>query len=141
MRAILATMGGLVFRFIMYTPFMFVCYLDEGDLELDPRNYRKLCETEANRPAPNHHLVLGHEDDFQVNNEDVVTDITRYKGMDGKLILAEATFAQKVTNRPKPFPQWSAKERVDYRAMLDATLPPDPILCKRYGIVITPYKG
>lgn len=112
--------------------------LGRPDGEVDKRNFRNLCETEKGKPAPNHHLVLGHEDDFQVNNEDLDSDIAKYKGQDGKAILQESIFAEKVKNRPKPFPQWTKEEKLAYRRMLDETMPPDPELLKRFNLTVTP---
>src|ERR1700732_4714415 len=42
--------------------------LGRADLELDDRNLITLCETEEGKPAPNHHLLVGHLDDFQSSN-------------------------------------------------------------------------
>ncbi len=119
-----------------------VCILlGRPDLELDPCNFLGLCENEPGKPCENHHVLLGHLGDFQVNNDSVLADIKTYQGMTHQFILASGPFASRMLTRPKPFPDWTAQERVDYRKMLDAKLPPDPILCAKYGFKIVPYAG
>lgn len=44
------------------------------DLELDPRNLIALCEHTSSRPAADHHLVVGHLDDFRSSNLHVRED-------------------------------------------------------------------
>jgi hypothetical protein len=91
-----------------------------------------LCETEAEKPAPNHHLIVGHLDDFQVNNEDLFTDILIYSGMTGDQIKAVPAFVSKIRNRPKPFGAWTLGERQRYRTLLDDTLPVDRALISAF---------
>lgn len=106
--------------------------LGRADLELDFRNMESLCETEAEKPAPNHHLIVGHLDDFQVNNEDLFTDILIYSGMTGDQIKAVPAFVSKIRNRPKPFGAWTLGERQRYRTLLDDTLPVDRALISAF---------
>ena len=112
--------------------------LGRPDLELDPRNFKSLCETEYKRPAENHHLLLGHAGDFQTTNEFLLEDIITYKGMTEQAIK-ESSFVTRMNNRPKPFPIWTDEEKVMYRKMLDLILPPDRSLCAKYGFTIKPY--
>ena len=53
-------------------PFHYCVALGRPDLELDDRNVVTLCEDERDRPADDHHLLVGHLGDFQSSNLDVV---------------------------------------------------------------------
>src|SRR5579863_6845544 len=58
-------------------PFHYCIALGRPDLELDDRNLITLCEDEAGKPGQNHHLLVGHLDDFQSSNLAVVVDATK----------------------------------------------------------------
>ena len=53
-------------------PFHYCIALGRPDLELDDRNLITLCEDEAGKPGQNHHLLVGHLDDFESSNLAVV---------------------------------------------------------------------
>lgn len=55
-------------------PFHYCILLGRPDLELDYRNLITLCETEAGRPSEDHHLLIGHFDDFESSNLNVERD-------------------------------------------------------------------
>ena len=122
-------------------PYHICILLGRPDLELDTRNLITLCSTEEGKTSYHHHIVLGHLDDFQLNNDNVIEDITRYQGIEGKALLQESDFKQRIDARPKPFSQWTDQEKQEYRAMLDTQLPPDPGVCTKYGFMIKPYLG
>src|SRR5262249_40052921 len=46
-------------------PFHYCIALGRPDLELDDRNLITLCENEKSEPGEDHHLLVGHLDDFQ----------------------------------------------------------------------------
>ena len=102
------------------------------DLELDPRNLCSLCQTEKNKPAPNHHITCGHLGSFQRNNDRVIEDVTIFGNKDHLLIEAMPHWQEEEKAAPKPFSEWSEQEKKDYRAMLDKILPPDPVVMKKY---------
>ena len=110
-----------------------VCVLlGRADLEIDPRNLHSLCEDEQGEKAENHHLIVGHYLDFQVNNDNLLQDIIDFKGQSGITIRANIGFSIRVKNRPTPFPQWTLQMRLKYRAMLDEVFPPDPAILAKY---------
>jgi len=106
--------------------------LGRPDTELDERNFSVLCETDHNTVAPNHHLIIGHQNNFKRNNENLLEDIKKYKGIDGHAILTEATFVNNMKNASKEFPQWTPQEKTAYRKKLDEVMPPDPKLLAKY---------
>ncbi len=63
-------------------PFHYCVVLGRPDLELDPRNLITLCSS-----GPNHHLLLGHLDDFESGNLSVARDARhRFHAMSGSQI-------------------------------------------------------
>jgi hypothetical protein len=72
-------------------PFHYCIALGRPDLELDARNLITLCETEAGHSADNHHLLVGHLDDFESSNLSVVADASgTFKGQGADQIRANA---------------------------------------------------
>lgn len=117
-------------------PFHFCIRSGRPDLELDPRNLISLGETEHNSPAPNHHLLLGHLDDFKSYNLDVAADCETFRGMSTAEIEADPRWTAK--EHARPLDEITDDELAAFRAMLDATLPPDPAILAKYGLTISP---
>ena len=123
-------------------PFHQVVGVGRNDLELDPRNLTSLCETEKNKPAPDHHIACGHLGSFQRNNEKVLEDVILYSGKDQHLIEGMVEWKTEESSAPKPFSAWTEQEKKDYRAKLDKELPPDPTIIKQFfpnGLPISHY--
>lgn len=116
-------------------PFHFCIRAGRPDLELDPRNLIALGETEHDAPAPNHHLLLGHLDDFKSYNLDVATDCETFRGMSTAAIETDARWVAK--EHARPLDEITPDELAAFRSMLDATLPPDPAILEKYGLTIT----
>ncbi len=96
-------------------PFHFVILLGRPELELDPRNLIGLCETEQGLPLENHHLLIGHLDDFQTSNPNVRHDATgRYFQKTAAQIQADPVWKAIVKNRP---PVWAKMMDADKKAM------------------------
>ncbi len=55
-------------------PFHYCISLGRPDLELDERNLITLCGPSRDRVGENHHLWIGHLDNFQTSNLSVVRD-------------------------------------------------------------------
>ena len=121
-------------------PFHYVVALGRPDLELDPRNLISLCETEHDKPAPDHHLLIGHLGNFKEGNLLVREDATgRYHALDEATIRGDAEWqAEEHAGRLKALDAMSDDEKRAFRARLDAELPPDPALLARYGIAVAP---
>lgn len=105
-------------------PFHYCVALGRPDLELDQRNLITLCETEAGHPAPNHHLLVGHLDDFQSSNLDVVEDATvTFLGEDAMTIRSSPVWQQKEANRLKPLDLMTPQDQADFTAAMNARFP------------------
>ncbi len=68
------------------------------DLELDPNNLITLCEVKGR----DHHLLLGHLDDWESYNLNVRTDVKRFHKENAQQIKAEPAWQEEVMNRPMP---------------------------------------
>jgi hypothetical protein len=81
-------------------PFHYCIALGRPDLELDDRNLITLCEDEAGKPGQNHHLLVGHLDDFESSNLAVVR-MRRgaFYGMDAEAIKSDMTWLRKKVSR------------------------------------------
>lgn len=65
-------------------------------LELDPRNLITLCEIKGR----DHHLLLGHLDDWEAYNPNVRDDVKRFHGKTALQIRANTTWQKEVAKRP-----------------------------------------
>lgn len=105
-------------------PFHYCIALGRPDLELDDRNLITLCEDESGKPGENHHLLVGHLDDFQSSNLDVVLDATKtFHGMTADAIRADSTWLSKKANRLKPLDQMTAEDKVEFAKLMNKTFP------------------
>lgn len=105
-------------------PFHICIMCGRPDLELDPRNLVTLGETEHDSPAPNHHLLLGHLDDFKSYNADVVADCRLFMNATTEQIRADARWLAKARGRPGD--AWTPEQIAAFKLILDRDLPPDP---------------
>jgi hypothetical protein len=65
-------------------------------LELDPKNLITLCEADGR----DHHLLLGHLDEWESYNVNVRDDVKRYRNKTAAQIKADAHWQKLVLNRP-----------------------------------------
>lgn len=114
------------------TPYHIAILCERPDLELDPRNLVCLCETEKNRPAQNHHLLIGHLKEFESYNPDVLADIKLFFGKTKEEIENDPIFQEKVKNRPKNFDPSNLEEVQKMKDYLNTVLPPDPVILSKY---------
>lgn len=120
-----------------YISFHIAVLLGRPDLELDPRNLVVFGETEHNKPAPDHHLLLGHLKNFRRDcNPWVDEDIERFRGKSTAEIEADPVFLQHCEEAPPPWDEWTLKMKQDKYDQLMAKLPPDPVLLQKYGLSI-----
>lgn len=117
-------------------PFHYAVLLGRPELELDPRNLLTLCEASGNEK----HLLLGHLDNFQSWNKDVLQDVRRYFGWPDAAIKADALWQHKKATRPKLWREMTEKERQDLAEWINAMLPParpsdlyDPVFASAYA--------
>lgn len=66
------------------------------DLELDPDNLITLCEIKGR----DHHLLIGHLDDWEAYNPNVRHDVKRFHNKNATQIRAEPTWQEEVERRP-----------------------------------------
>ncbi len=67
------------------------------NLELDPRNLITLCEIKGRE----HHLLLGHLDEWESYNVNVREDVKRYYGKSAAAIKADLHWQKAVAKRPQ----------------------------------------
>lgn len=100
--------------------------LGRRSLELTKSNLTVLGETEANKPAPNHHLYLGHLKNFQKDcNPWVDDDAARMRGWSTAQMDADPTFQQHVAAAPPTLSEWTRDMLVAKRKELDVEFPMD----------------
>jgi hypothetical protein len=101
-------------------PFHYVVACGRPDLELDTRNLVTLCT----KPGCQHHLLLGHLDDWESYNPAVIRFIKRYAGMAGADIRAAAVWKKVAASRPKHLELMTDAEKAAFKAMLDKKFKP-----------------
>lgn len=98
--------------------------LGRPDLELDERNLITLCETEAGSAAENHHLLIGHLDDFESSNLSVVEDASStFKGWMAAKIRADSIWLQKKSARLPHLPMMSADDKAAFAWAMNTRYP------------------
>jgi len=105
-------------------PFHYCVALGRPDLELDPRNLITLCESEQGEAGDNHHLLIGHLDDFRSSNLDVETDATAtFHGMAAAAIRADPRWKQKEAARLPPLDRMSDADKAAFQARMNERFP------------------
>lgn len=99
-------------------PFHICIALDRPDLELDPRNFISLCEGESE-----HHLLIGHLDDFRSANVHLRADIQTFRDMTKEQIKADRVWQLKVKTRLKPLDELSDIQKDEIKKRLDDIYP------------------
>jgi hypothetical protein len=116
------TTAGLQVHHIF--PFHYCIALGRPDLELDDRNLITLCEDEAGKPGENHHLLVGHLDDFQSSNLDVVKDATEtFAGLAAAQIKADARWIAKTKDRLKPLEKMTDDDKRAFETQMNTRFP------------------
>ena len=103
-------------------PFHFCILLGRPELELDQRNLITLCEG-----TTNHHLLLGHLDDWETYNQDVRSDVAgHFKGMQEAQIQTDSVWLQKKANRPPVWANMTDDQKTKFKLLMDTLYPPQP---------------
>jgi 5-methylcytosine-specific restriction enzyme A len=98
-------------------PFHFVVLLKRPELELDPRNLMTLCEAERHKQAPNHHLLIGHFEDWQSFNQTAEADSqVKFHGLSEPQIRMNAEWRQLCKLKPK---HWESMNDADKTALAE----------------------
>jgi len=105
-------------------PFHYCVALGRPDLELDDRNLVTLCEDEQGKPGQNHHLLVGHLDDFRSSNLDVSVDARiTFFGMTATAIRADARWKAKVQRRLAPLDEMSHADKAAFVERMNRRFP------------------
>ena len=105
-------------------PFHYCVALGRPDLELDQRNLITLCETEAGGTGQNHHLLVGHLDDFEAANPRSRHDAAeKYLEKLAAVIRADPAWAAEVKERLPLLRQMSAQAKAALRREMDERMP------------------
>lgn len=105
-------------------PFHYVVQCGRPDLELDPRNLVTLCV----RQDREHHILLGHLDDYESYNPDVADFVYLYHDETNQQIRADAAWQQAHLAKPKRLEQMTPDDKVAFKKMLDQKFLPDPAI-------------
>jgi hypothetical protein len=100
-------------------PFHYVVLCGRPDLELDPRNLITLCTDKDDE----HHILLGHLDDYESYNPDVLKFVTTYANQKNPQIRKDPAFKKAAAGKPKHLNEMSAAEKTAFKNMLDHNLP------------------
>ena len=113
-------------------PFHFCILLGRPELELDQRNLITLCQGQDN-----HHLLLGHLDNWQSYNPDVRSDAAGpFNGMTGGSIQKNTVWQAKEIKRPAAWAQMNDADKTAFRLLMDTLYPPQDAIVSTQ--VITP---
>jgi hypothetical protein len=105
-------------------PFHYVVALGRPDLELDERNLIVLCETEEGHVEQNHHLLIGHLDDFKSSNLNVVEDATKkYYGYTADAIRYDLRWRTEKMHKLKALDEMTMDEKAQLRKLMDDWFP------------------
>jgi hypothetical protein len=91
---------------------------------IGPRNLTTLCTREDRE----HHLLLGHLDDYESYNPEVEEFIKTYNRRSNQQIRNDAAWQSAQARKPKHLDEMSQLEKGDFNKMLDGKFPPDPAL-------------
>ena len=105
-------------------PFHYCIKLGRADLELDDRNLITLCEDEAGKPGQNHHLLVGHLDDFKSSNLRVSTDATEtFFGMGASDIKDDHRWLSEKAARLKPLDKMTDEDKHEFVNAMNSRFP------------------
>ena len=122
-------------------PFHYCIHLGRPDLELDHRNLTSLCESESGKPEQNHHLLIGHLNDFKSSNVKVREDSQKYHGKTLQEIKESIDWKEEASKKMVLLDVMTPEQKKDLRETMDLLYPPDPVLIQKYGLTMTPYAG
>ena len=100
-------------------PFHYVVLCGRPDLELDFRNLVTLCAD----PQREHHLLLGHLDDYESFDPQLKRFIHTYYGLSQQQIRETSTWCKAHANKPHHLDQMSEEQKSAFKMMLDAKFP------------------
>lgn len=102
-------------------PFHYCIALGFPQLELDERNLITLCETTSAVPSDDHHLLIGHFDDFKSSNLTVRQDVIKYRGLNQVSIKNNSDWLAAKVNKVKPLDEMTDQDKQDFIALIKST--------------------
>ena len=105
-------------------PFHYCIALGRPDLELDHRNLITLCEKESGKTGEDHHLLIGHLNNFKSSNLNVVNDSKfKYNKLNESEIKENSDWLNEKQNQLKELDKMSEQEKTDLRKLMDTWYP------------------
>ena len=105
-------------------PFHVVIALGRPELELDERNLMTLCENEEGVETQDHHLLLGHFNDWESFNYIVEQDsLKTFHSMPDAQIKANVKWKKEKTTKPKHFDKMTLVEKDELTKYINKRFP------------------
>ena len=105
-------------------PFHYCIALGRADLELDERNLITLCGKSHDGIGENHHLWIGHLDNFQSSNLSVVRDARKtFFGSQADEIRNDMRWQRRRRRRLEPLETMDEGERAALVALMERRMP------------------
>jgi hypothetical protein len=105
-------------------PFHYCMALGRPDLELDERNLITLCGKSHDGIGENHHLWIGHLDNFQSSNLSVVRDAKKtFFGTRADDVKNDKRWLRRRKRRLEPLETMDVEERAALVALMDRRMP------------------
>jgi hypothetical protein len=101
-------------------PFHYCVELGRPDLELDYRNLITLCE---GKNSSEHHLLLGHFDDFKSANLDVRDHVIKFKGWNYISIKSNSEWQELCKNKLKPLEEMTDEDKENFKELMNKVYP------------------
>jgi hypothetical protein len=105
-------------------PFHYVVLCGRPDLELDTRNLMTLCV----RPDCQHHLLLGHLDDYESYNRQVAKFVKTGSGRTAAQIRGDTAWQKARAAKPKHLDLMTQAEKDNFKRLLDRLFKPKPAM-------------
>jgi|GEM_PF-2288009 len=117
-------------------PVSYIYAVGREDLELNFKNYMTLCETEHGSVGENHHLLIGHLDNFKSRNSNVKGDTARFKAAahTEAAIKADSKWKAEKATRPKPAENMTQSEKDDLKKELEDVFGAKPQISNLSGM-------
>jgi hypothetical protein len=100
-------------------PFHYCVILGRSDLEFDQRNLVTLCEEKGR----DHHLLIGHLNNFRSSNLNVKKDIIKFSNMSENKIKKDANWQNKELKRLIPLDKMTEKDKKEFTELMNKTYP------------------
>lgn len=105
-------------------PYHICIELGRPDLELDERNLITLCQTNEEITTQNHHLLLGHLNDWESFNKTVKTNATKtFNKLSSEQIKLNLAWLKLCLKKPKRITDMTNQEKTQLRNYINKIFP------------------